>query len=227
MSALRRAARQIPIAPKIFRWWRKRDLNRIGDLESWRFWDQLYASGHTSGRGSFGQLAEFKAEIINGFVIEQSIQSVVELGCGDGNQLALAHYPEYLGLDVSPTAVERCKSRFASDLTKTFQVLRPGAGVAWERRELALSLDVIYHLLEDDAFEEYMYNLFHSASRFVIIYSSNAVIPSEWRAVRHRNFSQWVSTNAADWQLFRQVPQRYSDLSMSDFFVYSPRDLQR
>jgi len=64
-------------------------------------WEEKYASGGDSGRGSYGVLTEFKAEVLNDFVADFSAGSVVELGCGDGNQLSLAHYPSYLGLDVS------------------------------------------------------------------------------------------------------------------------------
>ena len=39
------------------------------------------------GQGSAGQLAAFKAEILNGFVKEDVVQSIVESGCGDGRQL--------------------------------------------------------------------------------------------------------------------------------------------
>jgi hypothetical protein len=36
-----------------------------------------------------------------------------------------------------------------------------------------LSLDVIYHLVETEMFDLHMIHLFQSASRFVIIYSTN------------------------------------------------------
>ncbi len=48
------------------------------------------------------------------------MQAVIELGCGDGNQLPLAAYPQYIGLDVSKTAIELCKIRFACDPGKSF-----------------------------------------------------------------------------------------------------------
>ena len=44
-----------------------------------------------------GELAKFKARVMNDFVRENGIRSVIELGCGDGMQLALADYPRYLG----------------------------------------------------------------------------------------------------------------------------------
>ena len=37
-----------------------------------------------------------------------------------GNQLALADYPRYLGIDRSPTAVRRCIARVRGEPTKSF-----------------------------------------------------------------------------------------------------------
>ena len=43
------------------------------------------------------------------------MNSVVEFGCGDGNQLNLSihAYPRYLGFDVSHTVLVRLRVRFA------------------------------------------------------------------------------------------------------------------
>src|SRR5690606_4241845 len=75
------------------------------------YWEQRYARGGNSGAGSYGKLAEFKAEVLNAFVRERQIRSVIDFGCGDGAQLALAEYPSYVGLDVSPTALHICRTR--------------------------------------------------------------------------------------------------------------------
>ena len=64
------------------------------------YWEQHYRSGGDSGPGSRGVLAQYKAEFVNAFVERHDIESVAELGCGDGSQLALARYPAYVGLDV-------------------------------------------------------------------------------------------------------------------------------
>src|SRR3954467_11496426 len=87
------------------------------------YWEKRYAGGGDSGAGSYGRFADFKAEVLNEFVEAHAIRNVIELGCGDGNQLVLARYPEYLGLDVSPAAVARCRERFASDAGKSFRLM--------------------------------------------------------------------------------------------------------
>ncbi len=134
------------------------------------YWERRYRDGGNSGSGSFGKFGEFKAKILNDFVRSQHVQSVIEFGCGDGNQLLLADYPEYLGVDVSDKAIELCRNKFAGDKSKRFEPLRDYSTAT---ADLALSLDVIYHLIEDEVFEIYMTRLFDSAQRWVIVYSSD------------------------------------------------------
>src|ERR1700689_4886366 len=76
---------------------------RFARFHSPSYWDSRYAGGGNSGDGSYGNLAKFKASVLNQFVAENRIASVVEFGCGDGNQVSLAEYPRYVGIDVSPT----------------------------------------------------------------------------------------------------------------------------
>ncbi len=190
-----------------------------------QYWIERYDDGRTSGSGSFNELAEFKAEIVNGYVARHGVGSVMEFGCGDGNQLALADYPAYVGFDVSPRAVELCRERFRGDASKRFMLMDEYAG---QRAELTLSLDVVYHLVEDAVFESYMQTLFDAAERFVIVYSSNAEIREEGQAahVRHRHFTPWVESNRPDWRLVEHVPNRFppaapgSPGSLADFYVF-------
>jgi len=206
---------------------------RLGEARfgnSSRYWEQRYADGGTSGAGSYGRLARFKAQFLNDFVESRGIQSVVELGCGDGHQLSLARYPSYLGFDVSPTAVELCSKRFAADTSKRFVLhdsQREPAPV--QVAELALSLDVIYHLVEDEVFDAYMRHLFAAAKRYVIVYASNDEAPSPAPHVRHRRFTDWIEQHQPAWQLEGHTPNRYppsltdgEEVSFADFFVFAP-----
>src|SRR5690625_7083258 len=81
---------------------------------SQEYWEQRYASGVHSGAGSYKKFAQFKADTLNRFVSEHGIRTVTEFGCGDGNQLLLAQYPQYLGIDVSPTRSEEHTSELQS-----------------------------------------------------------------------------------------------------------------
>jgi len=195
-------------------------------FNSSKYWEGRYAAGGNSGVGSYNRLAEFKAEILNDFVKKHSINSVIEFGCGDGNQLSLAQYPRYLGFDVSQTAINICKNKFSDDKTKEFRLLDAFSG---EKAELTLSLDVIYHLIEDSIFENYMKILFGTSTKFVIIYASNKT-SSQWiQHVKHRKFTDWVETNKKNWKLLQFIPNKYPtqddkgndpSTSFADFYIF-------
>ncbi len=191
-------------------------------FDSASYWEERYAKGRTSGEGSYGKLAEFKAQVLNQFVLKNNINTVIEYGCGDGNQLRLANYPSYIGFDVSRTAVERCRNLFRDDKTKIFEII---TNYKNETSELTLSLDVIYHLVEDCVFDEYMKRLFLSSSRFVIIYSNDIEQGAQItnKHVRFRRFSEWVNNNAKDWELKEVKENKLKDLSEADFFIYKKK----
>jgi hypothetical protein len=189
------------------------------------YWEDRYATGGHSGAGSYGRLAEFKAEFINGFVERNNIQSVIEFGVGDGAQLALANYPRFIGVDVSQTSIAMCRQQFADRPTHLFYTSKEAANEELTA-ELSLSLDVVYHLVDDAIFESYMQRLFDAAGRSVIIYASDEDRP-EAPHVRHRKFSRWVEKKRPDFKLRERVPNRYpydprdtGNTSFADFFVY-------
>lgn len=192
------------------------------------YWEKRYASGGNSGTGSYDKLAAFKAEIINSFIKENHIASVIEFGCGDGNQLALGAYPKYIGLDVSRTSINICANKFTRDPSKSFFLYDSKAFVdKFEvfKVDLAMSLDVIYHLTEDDVFASYMTHLFGAAKHYVMIYSTDVESPQTYH-VKHRNFTKWIETNIQGYQLMTKIPNKYpydpqdEYSSNADFFIY-------
>jgi SAM-dependent methyltransferase len=199
--------------------------NSISFRDSARYWADRYRRAGNSGEGSYGELALFKADILNEFVRQNDVRSVIEFGCGDGNQLSVAKYPNYTGVDITTEAVLQCRRKFAGDATKKFLHASEYSG---ERADLALSLDVIFHLVEDNTFDGYMRQLFGAAAKHVVIYSSNSdALFAEYPHVRHREFSAWVERNAPHWSLTQTIPNLYpiglrsSETSFAHFFVYA------
>ncbi len=196
------------------------------------YWELRYSKGGNSGAGSYNHLAKWKADIINHFISENGIESVIELGCGDGNQLSLINCKKYIGLDVSSTAISLCKNKFQADTTKSFFLFNPLYFVDNHKlfnAELALSLDVIYHLVEDEIFHAYMQALFSVANKFVIIYSSNREGVPHYH-VRERKFTDWINENASNWKLIQKIENLYSynpadpeNTSISDFYIFKTR----
>jgi len=189
------------------------------------YWEDRYAADGNSGAGSYGIFASFKADILNDFVNTHDVKTVIEFGCGDGNQLGLVKYPVYTGFDVSSSVVSRCSELYKSDTTKSFRLLGDYNG---DKAELVLSLDVIYHLVEDSVFEDYMRRLFSTSDRYVIIYSSDTDLNQGYEGtyIKHRKFTKWVKKNFKDWKLVKHIPNKYpyqGDYrtgSFADFFIY-------
>ncbi|MBV8915998.1 MAG: class I SAM-dependent methyltransferase [Acetobacteraceae bacterium] len=225
MPSLKQSIRRLPVLGPLAAelYWRVR--RRAPFPGSAKYWDQRYAAGGTSGAGSYNRLAAFKAEVLNGFVAEHGITRVLEFGCGDGAQLSLATYENYVGVDVAPSAVALCRARFGDGPTKCFYVA--GELPAEIDAELTLSLDVIYHLVEDEVYERYLQELFARSRRFVCLYSSNEDRIAREKHVRHRHIEAWIGRNAPGWTLLRHVPNRYphdpadpGNTSFADFFFY-------
>ncbi len=193
--------------------WRKNRLKRKfpGSAD---YWEHRYAGGGNSGTGSYDQLAAFKADFLNTFVGNNNIKDVLEFGCGDGNQLSLAKYPRYCGLDVSTSIIQSCMKRFEHDKTKSFFLhntlaFADNAGIF--KAELTLSLDVLFHLTEKEVFEKYLQHLFAASTRFVIIYATDFDQEEEpfYPHENRRNFSRFVSDNMKDWSLKETIQNKY------------------
>ncbi len=208
----------------------KNKLIKIGwiPFNSKKYWDRRYARGGDSGEGSKGQLALFKAEFLNRFVDDHQLINIVELGCGDGKQLLLANYPNYDGFDISFEAIQACLKMFKGDKTKRFELLSNKNELSEKHGhwDLALSLDVIYHLIEQTDFEHYLRTLFSLSNKYVIIYAPDQE-PSFPTAlhVRYRKFSEVIAKQYPEWKLIQRIPNKYSNqttgaVSHSEFFIY-------
>jgi SAM-dependent methyltransferase len=227
MSIIKERIKKIPIIGDLARqlYWKTIGKQTKPFPGSDKYWEERYAADGSSGVGSYDKFANFKAEIINSFVTNHQVTSVIEFGCGDGNQLELAKYQKYLGLDVSDTVISLCKQKFSSDTNKVFKSMQEYKG---EIAELSLSLDVIYHLVEDAVFVKYMMDLFNAASLYVIIYSSNSDDNSGYDGshVKHRKFTTWIENNIVDWKIKEHVANKYpyngdyKTGSFADFYIY-------
>lgn len=188
------------------------------------YWERRYQSGGNSGAGSYGYFAEHKATYINDLVEKKSVKSVNEMGSGDCSNLKLYHIPIYHGFDVSQKSIEICEAKFGHDHSKSFLIGAPSIASA----DLSMSLDVLYHLVEQEVFETYLKQLFASARKYVLIYafdgdedhSGDLRSLFTFTHVKFRAFTTFVTTNFPAWRLL----EKHEDSGHVDnrcvFFLY-------
>jgi len=181
--------------------------------------DNRYKKGGNSGQGSYGRLAEFKLDIINEFIKARKLTTLVDVGCGDANIGSQIKVKNYIGTDISDSIIEKNKVKYPDRKFVKYSEL---SGVA----DVVLSLDVIFHLIEDKDYEDHMRFLFEHAEKYVIIYSSCKDTPYRKDAlVRHHNFVSWIKKNVSA-ELIDIIPNRYpitdrvNPESFADFYIF-------
>lgn len=194
-------------------------------FDSSHYWEKRYKNGKTSGAGSYGRLAVFKADVLNRFISEHGVRSVIEFGCGDGAQLKLLQPVDYLGVDVSPTVLAATRALFADQPLYRFAHTSELSNEP--RRDLSISLDVIYHLAEDDVFTAYMRRLFLYSRKYVMIYSSNRTETYDGWHIRHRRFTDFIDAELPEWRQVGFLPNAFpwdeadkNNTSFADFYIY-------
>ena len=192
----------------------------IHDNKVQKIWETRYLKGGNSGSGSYGQLCEYKAEFINKFVKENKLSNIIEFGSGDGNQMEFFNVDNYIGVDISEYIINTCKQKYNHLSNKKFVTYDEYYKIS-SKFDLALSLDVIYHLVEDEIYEKYMNDLFNSTNKFVIIYSTNWNEIYNGSHVYHRKFTEYIDINFKNVKLIHHEPNKYPSLSTAEFYIYS------
>ncbi|WP_427180902.1 hypothetical protein [Paenibacillus sp. TC-CSREp1] len=185
------------------------------------YWERTYRKGETSGRGSYGVLAEFKAEVVNALIQCEGIRRVIEFGCGDGNQLKYMDYVEYLGMDVASSSVEHCASMYADDPSKSFMVYRPGLWVnrGFLQADLTICLDVLYHITDETDFRQTLHDVLHASTRWVVLYTRlREQGDSGVRTIQDRNLFHYLF-DYPEFKVHEIIRQRYPEQSSADFVI--------
>lgn len=181
------------------------------------YWDCRYREGRDSGEGSRGAVGRAKAARVNQEIAVADITSLADWGCGDGQVLRhLTPHVNYIGIDVSPTIISRLGLEFPD---REFIVADEVDDI---EAELSLSMDVLFHFPEDDDYLAYLDKVFSSATRMVLIYSTNYDGGLTARHVRRRHFTSDVEREHPRWRLV----SRHEDPAEAGFYTYVPRSAE-
>jgi len=188
------------------------------------YWQLRYLKGEGSGAGSYSVLAEFKAEVINNFIKDHNIKSVIEFGCGDGSQLKLMNCAHYLGFDIAKASIKWCRLLFRDDKTKSFMIYDPKYFINNDfiRSDLVVCLDVLYHIIPEEEFIKTLQDIFSCSSKYVILYTSiDAYKYYPYKPgshIYHRDTLRYLS-QFKEFKIEKIIEQKYKNLSSADFII--------
>lgn len=195
------------------------------NFNSANYWIERYKKGGNSGNGSYNFLAEYKAEIINEFIKTNKINSLIEYGVGDGNQISLIKCNDITGLDISPTVIDKCKKLMPNNKFYLMNDI-----VELEQADLVLSLDVIYHLIEDEVYDTYMFQLSQMSSKYIIIYAPDYDDNSFAAHVKVRKFTDNIYLTINGFELIETIPNKYPSTdhkigSFSNWSIFKKKEI--
>lgn len=186
------------------------------------YWDIRYMQGGDSGSGSRGDLLSWKAEVINQFIKQKKIKSVMDFGCGKGDLASLINVDAYYGYDISPQAVKLCPKT----LGKSFDVLPEYLN----QSDLAMSIDVIFHCVDVESYDKHLFNLFQAGKKFVIIYGFDHEVDGTIHYANHyfpRKFTKDIEIMYPKLKLIKTIKNKYpaekygpENGSLSNFYIY-------
>jgi hypothetical protein len=191
-------------------------------FNSRKYWEKRYKKWWNSWAGSYNKYAEYKANILNDIIDEKNINSLIEFGCWDWNNLNYYKINYYTGFDISETAIKICISKYREDSSKSFILYNPIFFKSWGlKAELTISFEVIFHLIEDNVFLKYFEDLFNTSSKYVLILSSNND-HNKWSAAHYKNreFTKFIPENFSLIDC-KKTPQEWNfKWFTSDFYLY-------
>lgn len=169
------------------------------NFNSKNYWETRYKGKGNSGAGSYGVEADFKSKYINTIINDNNIKTINDFGSGDSNQIGLiTGFDKYTGFDVSATALTICRNKFKDNDKYDFVSSVSDMTIA----DMTISLDVTYHIIEDEYFNEYMHNLFNLTNEYVLIYSVNNDNNKKSAIhLKHRKFVDWVKEHYPEFKL--------------------------
>ena len=187
------------------------------------YWQKRYFFGGNSGKGSYGDEAIFKAEKLNFLITQFNFDGVIELGCGDGNNASFYKPEQYFGFDISLDAIQICKQKFSDKNNFQFfeidekysNKIREIKNTHNLKNELAISFDVIFHLVEDEVYLDYLDKLEDASNKNLLIYSTDYDKFEKSAHVRHRLYSEELENRG--WKENPSFTHNWSDKSFKLF----------
>ena len=132
-----------------------------------QFWNNRYLKSPSlgSGPGSRGEIAILKSRNIQDIVLNNSISSILDYGCGDLHCIDPCLIEQYVGVDLSEIVLEKNRKLFPNKKFITPQELDD------DRFDLVVCQDVLIHQDTKDKFM-YIFNTCLSKTNKIFLFST-------------------------------------------------------
>lgn len=167
------------------------------DVATTRYWEERYRRGGFSGAGSRGEEAAQKVQLVNDVVEANGVQSLLDLGCGDGHVAAGISVARYTGYDPAPSALALAREQRPDG---HFMRTLPAGPM---RFDMTLSMDVLFHLVDERTYAEYLEALF-GYSDLVLVYGTD----KELQGRSHVLHRVWTKDVPPGWSM-QEIPVRF------------------
>jgi len=127
------------------------------------------------------------------------LKSISDVGCGECTLLPyLQGIRKYYGYDISPAVLSKVSKNAQDGFSKEFILLTNNTKIV--SSDLVLSLEVIFHQVNDDEYLDYMRKLVNSNGEYLLILTMNEGILKtnhiKNRHIKYRDISKFMdSTN--------------------------------
>ena len=128
------------------------------------YWERRYSDGGTSGVGSVGKAREWKWNRLLAYA--GAMDDVIDVGCGDLRFWQGHSCENYLGIDISPTVLERNAREHPHWKFVLHDAETPVQGIA---ARIVICLDVLFHILDDSAYVRILENLCKYSKEWIFI----------------------------------------------------------
>lgn len=171
-----------------------------------KYWQDRYKNKWNSGAGSYGANAQFKADFINKYVEEHKIFNVLEVWCGDWNNLWLYKIENYVWWDVSQKAIDICKKKYNHDDSKWFVLMDEKSMKNPEEIwvDLVICLDVLFHVFPKKEWEKTI-NFCFNAGKRVLLYTF--LYPTgHAEHINDYRITPYLDTKGIKYKIYKDVP---------------------
>lgn len=180
-----------------------------------RYWNRRYQRGSGSSFEPHEGVINFETGLINEFIKKHEIKSVLDMGCGDGSVFQrLRNLPIYHGMDISSIIIARMQQKYEKDDSRMFFEPHTMPDYYYD---LVISIDTIYHLVNDHEYIDYLEKLEKKCKNYLIISSTNYNAYYGGGYIRHRAFLKDIKD--LGFKLLKKVDSPF-DTDQCGYFVF-------